>query len=277
MLLLIWWMYDGYAWLTNAIPTERVRYRLTLIGGMGGFLVIALAIPDAYDGDRPRVRARLPRRGPAARAHVREGDVGLGGRARFSASCPSTSSARAPARRRRAGRRRRSGRSGRWRPLCSGSRRISRPPRASRSRRRTSSSGTGSSIIIALGESIVVIGAGAPGLAARRRALARRAALAGAQRGPVVAVLQRRGARSSARYGRRSARRRPELALSAFGYWHYGLLLGIVALAAGLKKAVGDPYDTLDGWIAVELGGGRRALHGLRRRFPPPLGIPAGG
>ena len=50
MLLLIWWMYDGYAWLTNAIATDRLRYRLALIGGMGGFLVIALAIPRAYDG-----------------------------------------------------------------------------------------------------------------------------------------------------------------------------------------------------------------------------------
>src|ERR671923_2608541 len=51
MLAVIWWMYDGYAWLTNAIATDRLRYRLLLIGGMGGFLVIALAIPEAYDGD----------------------------------------------------------------------------------------------------------------------------------------------------------------------------------------------------------------------------------
>ena len=51
MLLLIWWMYDGYSWLTNAIATDRLRFRLLLIGGMGGFLVIALAIPEAYDGD----------------------------------------------------------------------------------------------------------------------------------------------------------------------------------------------------------------------------------
>jgi len=50
MLAVIWWMYDGYAWLTNAIATDRVRYRLLLIGGMGGFLVIALAVPVAYDG-----------------------------------------------------------------------------------------------------------------------------------------------------------------------------------------------------------------------------------
>ena len=47
MLLLVWWMYDGYAWLTNAIATDRLRYRIALIGGMGGFLIGALAIPDA--------------------------------------------------------------------------------------------------------------------------------------------------------------------------------------------------------------------------------------
>jgi low temperature requirement protein LtrA len=51
MLLLIWWMYDGYAWLTNAIATDRLRFGLLLIGGMGAFLVIALAVPNAYDGD----------------------------------------------------------------------------------------------------------------------------------------------------------------------------------------------------------------------------------
>lgn len=51
-------------------------------------------------------------------------------------------------------------------------------------------------------------------------------------------------------------KRRPRLALTAFGYWHYGLLLGIAAIAAGLKKAVGDPYDPLDAWIATELAGG---------------------
>ena len=45
MLLLVWWMYDGYAWLTNAIATDRLRYRIALIGGMGGFLIGALAIP----------------------------------------------------------------------------------------------------------------------------------------------------------------------------------------------------------------------------------------
>ena len=51
MLLLIWWIYDGYAWLTNAIPTNSGRFRLLLLGGMGGFLMIALATPHAYEHD----------------------------------------------------------------------------------------------------------------------------------------------------------------------------------------------------------------------------------
>jgi low temperature requirement protein LtrA len=48
MLGLIWWIYDGYAWLTNAVaPTTRYRRALILLG-MAGFLTIALAIPDGY-------------------------------------------------------------------------------------------------------------------------------------------------------------------------------------------------------------------------------------
>ena len=47
MLALIWWIYDGYAWLTNAIATDLLRFRLLLLGGMGGFLVIALSVPTA--------------------------------------------------------------------------------------------------------------------------------------------------------------------------------------------------------------------------------------
>ena len=48
MLAVIWWMYDGYAWLTNAIATDLLRFRLLRLGGMGGFLVIALSVPTAY-------------------------------------------------------------------------------------------------------------------------------------------------------------------------------------------------------------------------------------
>jgi len=48
MLIVIWWMYGAYAWLTNAVaPNSRMRRGLLLVG-MGGFLAIALAIPDAF-------------------------------------------------------------------------------------------------------------------------------------------------------------------------------------------------------------------------------------
>jgi low temperature requirement protein LtrA len=71
--------------------------------------------------------------------------------------------------------------------------------------------------------------------------------------------------------------RRPRLALVAFGYWHVGLLLGIVAIAAGLKKAVGDPYDPLDGLIAVELAVGTALFLISEVGFRRTLGIGRSG
>jgi low temperature requirement protein LtrA len=48
MLGVIWWMYSGYAWLTNAVAPSSTTRRTLLLTGMGAFLVIALAIPDAF-------------------------------------------------------------------------------------------------------------------------------------------------------------------------------------------------------------------------------------
>jgi low temperature requirement protein LtrA len=45
----LWWMYGGYAWLTNAVPPTRLLLRLLILVGMAGFLVVALAIPTAFD------------------------------------------------------------------------------------------------------------------------------------------------------------------------------------------------------------------------------------
>ena len=44
----VWWMYGGYAWLTNAVPPRETVLRLLMLVGMAGFLVVALAIPDAF-------------------------------------------------------------------------------------------------------------------------------------------------------------------------------------------------------------------------------------
>src|SRR2546421_12017871 len=48
MLGVIWWMYGGYAWMTNAVTAHTTIRRLLLLGGMGGYFVLALAIPHAF-------------------------------------------------------------------------------------------------------------------------------------------------------------------------------------------------------------------------------------
>jgi len=45
---LLWWMYAGYAWLTNARPPVHTAERLLLLVGMAAFLVVGLAIPDGF-------------------------------------------------------------------------------------------------------------------------------------------------------------------------------------------------------------------------------------
>jgi low temperature requirement protein LtrA len=48
---LLWWMYGGYAWLTNTRSPVRNPERLLLVFGMTGFLIVGLAIPGAFGGD----------------------------------------------------------------------------------------------------------------------------------------------------------------------------------------------------------------------------------
>ena len=44
----LWWIYGGYAWLTNAVPPRPSLLRFLMLIAMGGFLVVALAIPTAF-------------------------------------------------------------------------------------------------------------------------------------------------------------------------------------------------------------------------------------
>jgi low temperature requirement protein LtrA len=47
----LWWMYGGYVWLSNARTPTRVPERLLMLLGMAGFLIMGLAIPDAFYRD----------------------------------------------------------------------------------------------------------------------------------------------------------------------------------------------------------------------------------
>ncbi len=44
----LWWMYGGYAWLTNTRTPDRAPERLLLLVGMAGFLVVGLAIRNGF-------------------------------------------------------------------------------------------------------------------------------------------------------------------------------------------------------------------------------------
>lgn len=50
VLMLIWWMYASYEWLTNEAGAQRPM-RLMLIAAMPGFLVMALALPNIFGAD----------------------------------------------------------------------------------------------------------------------------------------------------------------------------------------------------------------------------------
>jgi low temperature requirement protein LtrA len=51
VLVALWWAWGAYAWLTNYIAAENDRERLLMFAVMGAFLVAALAVPHAFDED----------------------------------------------------------------------------------------------------------------------------------------------------------------------------------------------------------------------------------
>ncbi len=273
MLAVIWWMYDGYAWLTNAIATDLLRFRLLLLGGMGGFLVIALSVPTAYGVNGlafgigyvvvvflhagmyakstsiSEVTAilRIVPFNLAAAGMVLVGGI-TGGRAQdilwFGAALLL------------------------WvTPWFTSTEGFVIEARHFVERH-------GLVIIVALGESIVVIGAGATGrpldvgiVVIALLALALSACLWWLYFRDEEAVER---AMTDA-----TPTRRARLALVAFGYWHYGLVLGVVGVAAGLKKSIGDPYDPLGSWIGVELAVGVALFIASTAGFVAALGLGA--
>ena len=51
VLALLWWAWGAYAWLTNYIAADEGVERLLMFAVMGAFLVAALAVPEAYGDD----------------------------------------------------------------------------------------------------------------------------------------------------------------------------------------------------------------------------------
>ncbi len=52
LLLVVWWAWVGYAWLTNSIPVDDdIRSRIVVFAAMAAGLVMGLAIPKAFGED----------------------------------------------------------------------------------------------------------------------------------------------------------------------------------------------------------------------------------
>jgi low temperature requirement protein LtrA len=51
VLAAVWWLWTGYAWLTNALEPEEGFVRAGMFAAMAATFVLALAVPDAF-GDR---------------------------------------------------------------------------------------------------------------------------------------------------------------------------------------------------------------------------------
>jgi low temperature requirement protein LtrA len=271
MLGVIYYMYGGYAWLTNAVAADRAARRLLLLGGMAAYLVLALAIPRAFsEGDIAFGVAYLvivsihhglfTRTGLdyTFRAILRVAPFNLGAALLVLAAVVVEGTAAYLL----------------WaaafalewvtpRVAGVGGFRITPAHFVERH---------GLVVIIALGESIVAIGIGAADLPVDL-ALASVAVL-----GLLLAAClwwtyfggdDTRAERALAAV---PDEERGWVSIQAFGYWHLLMLLGIITLAAGLKDAIGHAFDPLDlahtlmlsGGVALFLAGDVLFRHTLR-------------
>ena len=254
MLAVVWWMYSGYAWLTNAIAPNSTTRRTLLLTGMAGFLLMALAIPEAF-GDNGWlfgisylvvnvVHAVLFKQaGASARAALR-----VIAPFNLLAALLVLAGGLLPEP---------------YRHLCW----IAAPlvqiavgfiPRVAHSvSARHFAERHGLVVIIAIGESIIAIGLGFRGVDLRHGEI-------------LVAVLgltiayylwwtyfsgdDERAERVLA--ATTDSLLRARRALQAWGYAHFPMLLGIIVLAAGTKKTVGHAFEPLHWGEAILLGGG---------------------
>jgi low temperature requirement protein LtrA len=259
-----WWMYDGYLWLTNAVAPNSSLRRGLLITGMGGFLVMAIAVPHAFGGSGWAFGAAyLLVNAVHTGMIVRMAD---GGAARAMAQL-------APLNAISAGLVLAGGlapdgwRYGCWTAALAvqvvspylhpiGGFTVGPAHFVERH---------GLVVIIALGESVVAVGMGTAGFPVT---LGR---IAVAVLGLMLAYLlwwfyfgDESGGESGGDDARAEQRlsaigdgeRRARAALHAYGYAHYVLLIGIVVLAAGMHGAIAEAAHPLAVRAAVALGGG---------------------
>jgi low temperature requirement protein LtrA len=252
---LVFWMYDGYAWLTNSVPMTTAPRRLGLLAAMATWLVLALAIPHAYDGDGVAFGVAylvvvLIHGGMYALVQVGDWGRGIprvatintlvacvviaGGVAGGTAQEVIWAVAFA----------------GIWLSgLLAAVGRIEIGAEHFVERH-------GLIVIVTVGESIVAVGIGASHLPFDAELVA--VAVLGVLLSACLWWTYFGGDDTLAEKAMRAAtpEQRGRFALYGFGYCHLPMLLGIVAVAAGLEVGIAHPFDALERDPAVFLAGG---------------------
>ncbi len=253
----LWWAWVGYAWLTSVVDPEEGAVRISIFAAMAALLIVSLCVPQAFDGLALEfalaygvVRAGqialfwiASRDEPGLRSSV----TGLAVGTFFGVGILIVASFLDGV-----------AQGALWvlffvvdvgGPYVTGAEGWKLQPKHFAERH-------GLIIIIALGESIVAIGAGADAALTVGIAVAAAfgIALAAAQWWAyfdVVAVV------AAERLERATpGREQNEIARDSYSYLHYPMIAGIVLVALGLKKTIGDVDDPLKVEIATALMGG---------------------
>jgi low temperature requirement protein LtrA len=236
VLSVTWWMYGGYAWLTNNVDVRGTATRLLLLGGMAGFLVMGLATPRVAEGDGTAfgvaylavvaLHAALFRcaPNPSARAILRVAPfnvagalfvivAGLGPR---EWSLPLWVCALAV-------------------PLAAT---IVGAERGFSLRAGHFAERHGLIILIALGESVVGIGAGAAGVPVRLPLVTAAVLSLALAAGLWWTYFDRDDRGGEHAMARAAGEQRARLGLYAYGFAHLAMIAGIVTAAAGVEEMV---------------------------------------
>lgn len=254
LLAVIWWMYGGYAWLTNVVAPVTPSRKALLAVGMAGFLVMALAVPTAFDGGGlafgigylivNAVHAGLFLTSPGTRpGMVRIASANIANAAALIVAAFVPEPVRwalwvvVPL--------------AQWVPYRRGTAEISLRPAHFVERH-------GLVLLIAFGESVAAIGSGILG---QRLPLSVGLILAGVLTLGVLLALWwsyfgGEDALAEKRLLDADSARRAGLALNAYGRAFYLLLAGIIVLAAGVKQAIEAPWGRGSLGEALAIAGG---------------------
>ena len=253
----LWWSWVGYAWLTSVVDPEEGVVRIAIFAAMAALLAAALAVPEAFDSEAltfalayavVRVAhivlfAMASRDDPLLRRSV----AGLAGSTAVGVVLLAAASLADGVLQ-----------GALWGvallldmagPYFFGADGWTLAPSHFAERH-------GLIMIIALGESIVAIGVGAEAgvdagvIAAATLGIAVAAALWWLYFDVVALVAERRLARAA------PGRERNEMARDSYSYLHFPMVAGVVLLALGLKKTLGDVGEPLASIPAVALLGG---------------------